>query len=95
MQFLAGTRRRWLALMNLALAWTMANWGCLVLRHALYGWWFAAYWLLCLALALAAIGFALADLLASWRAYRTERARSARIQREASEDSAPTVRLDD
>jgi hypothetical protein len=95
MQHLAGTKRRWLALMCLALAWAMANWGCLVLQRALYGVWFAAYWLVCLALALAAIGFALSDLLASWRAYRVEKDRCLRQQNDDGENGSSDVRADD
>lgn len=88
MQPLAATKRRWLALMCLAAAWTMANWGCLVLQKTLKGWGFAVYWLACLALALTAVGLALVDLLASWRAYRAEKARCRRKQEEALERDA-------
>lgn len=95
MQHLAGTKRRWLALMSLALAWAMANWGCLVLQRTLDGVWFAAYWLVCLALALAAIGFALSDLRVSWRAYQEERSRCLRDQPAADENSPPDIRTDD
>lgn len=82
--------------MCLAFAWAMANWGCLVLHRALYGWWFAGYWLVCLVLALAAVGLALVDLLVSWRAYRAEKARCRREQEDSVEKSAaPGVRTDD
>ena len=95
MHHLAGTKRRWLALMSLAVAWAMSNWGCLVLQRTLYGGWFAAYWLVCLALALAAIGFALSDLLASWRAYKQEQNRCLRDQQEADENSTPGIHTED
>jgi len=73
MKPIASTKRRWLTLLILTVAWAQVIWGCLVLRSSLEGRGYMVYWGLCVALTLAAGILAILEFCVSLRTWWRER----------------------
>ena len=72
------TMQRWMGLLWLTIAGGMLNWGHLILQPFLCGWVSVVYWLICIALAAAAVIFGFADIRSMRRQIRIEQIRLAR-----------------
>jgi len=73
MKPIASTKRRWLTLLILTVAWAQVTWGCLTLRGSLEGWGYVVYWGLCVALTLVAGILAIVEFGVSLHTWRRER----------------------
>ena len=73
MKPIASTKRRWVTLLILTIAWAQVTWGCLVLRDSLGRPGSVIYWAICLVLTLTAAILAMVEFGASWLTWRRER----------------------